>query len=550
MKKQLTFVVLIMVLLLASGCASPGSAKVAEPPAGSATPTTALATVPANPVEPTADLTAVVSEFPLTAEPAGLYWPTQAWRSSTPEAQGMDSDRLAQMFAAIESQNLNLHSLLVSRHGYIVTEAYFWPHQPDTKHEVQSITKSIVSALVGIAIDQGYIGSVNDAVLDYFPDRIIAQRDPRKEAVTLEHLLTMTSGLAGDEGMAESRNWVQYMLDRPVVEEPGTKFQYNSGNIHLLSAIIQAASSTNTWSFAYKNLFKPLGIDLADMYWESDPNNIPSGGWGLWLRPGDLAKIGYLYLHEGAWDGQQLVPVDWVRTSTQPHIQVDEPLEPWDLQLGYCWWLHQPGFYGAHGAGGQFIFVIPEQQMVVVFTSGLKESEFIQPELLVRDFIMPAAVSTAPLPENPSGVARLEAEINKVEQPEAKAAPPLPQIAQEISGQTYVMEPNPGNIRTISLTFQATEAVLTVQTAGSQRIMTAGLDDVFRLTADDSYPPVTELAAQGFWQDDQTFVLNYQPVGASLWFQYSFHFEEDKVKVHGVSSLFNIDDTLQGQRQG
>ncbi len=255
-----------------------------------------------------------------------------------------------------------------------------------------------MSALVGIAIDQGYIGSVNDPVLDYFPDRIIAQRDPRKEAVTLEHLLTMTSGLAGDEGMAESRNWVQYMLNRPVVEEPGTKFQYNSGNIHLLSAIIQETSSTNTWSFAYKNLFKPLGIDLADMYWESDPNNIPSGGWGLWLRPGDLAKIGYLYMHEGTWDGQQLVPVDWVRVSTQPHIQVDEPLEPWDLQLGYCWWLHQPGFYGAHGAGGQFIFIIPEQQMVVVFTSGLKESEFVQPELLVRDFIMPAAVSTAPLP--------------------------------------------------------------------------------------------------------------------------------------------------------
>ncbi len=554
MKKQLDLFILAMVLVLVSHCAStspiaisesgdsrvlaaaypPAATHTVEPEAGSIAGATA-------PVD--------VSEVQVTVQPPAPYWPTEAWRDATPEAQGLDSDMLAQMFEKIQSDKLNLHSLLVIRHGYIVTEAYFWPYQPDIKHEVQSITKSIVSALVGIAIDQGYIGSVHGPLLDYFPDRTITDRDRRKETVTLEHLLTMTSGLAGEEGMEQSRDWVQYMLDRPMVAEPGAQFQYNSGNIHLLSAIIQATTATNTWSFAYKNLFKPLGMDLSDMYWESDPNRIPSGGWGLWLRPRDLAKIGYLYLNEGFWDGQQLVPADWVRASTQGQVKVDEPLEPWDLQLGYCWWRHQPGFYGAHGAGGQFIFVIPDRQMVVIFTSGLKESEFVQPELLVRDFIMPAAVSTVPLPGNPSGVARLEAEINRVEQPEAKAVPPLPPIAQEVSGQTYVMESNPGNVRTISLTFAVPEAVLAVQTAGGQRSMTVGLDDVYRQTADDSYPPVTEIAAKGFWQDGQTFVVNYQPVGGSLWFEYSFRFEGDKLQVHGGSSLFDLDTTFQGERQ-
>ena len=206
----------------------------------------------------------------------------------------------------------------------------------------------------------------------------------------------MTSGLDWSDGedisvMVRGRDWPRYVLDRPMAEEPGIRFNYNSGNTHVLSAIIQETSGISTLDFARKYLFDPLGI--SDVEWETDPSGIPVGGWGLWMRPRDMAKLGHLYLNEGAWDGRQIIPVDWVRESTEEHLQVEEPVEPWDLYYGYGWWLHGFGAYAAHGRGGQFVFVIPDLDVVVVFTSWLPESEFVQPELLIRDFVVPAVIS-------------------------------------------------------------------------------------------------------------------------------------------------------------
>ena len=129
------------------------------------------------------------------------------------------------------------------------------------------------------------------------------------------------------------------------------------------------------------------------MKWETDPSGIPIDGWGLWMRPQDMAKLGYLYLRQGVWDGQQITPASWIKASTQPYFQIDEPLEPWELTYGYGWWLHEYDAYGAHGAGGQFITVLPNLDVVVVFTGDLLESEFIQPELLVREYVIPAVLS-------------------------------------------------------------------------------------------------------------------------------------------------------------
>jgi CubicO group peptidase (beta-lactamase class C family) len=307
----------------------------------------------------------------------------------------MDPELLAQMLQAIEDRELNIHSVLVIRNGYIVTEAYFPPYQQDSKHELWSVTKSVVSALVGITIDEGSIDGVNQPVLDYFPDPTIASSDPRKQTMTLEHLLTMTSGLDWSDdrsiyGMMRSRDAPRYVLDRLLDEEPGTRFNYNSGNTHVLSAIIQETSGRSTLDFAREHLFDPLGI--SDVEWETDSSGIPIGGWGLWMRPRDMAKLGYLYLNEGVWDGQQVIPADWVRESTEPRLQVEEVLEPWDLYYGYGWWVHEFGAYAAHGRGGQFIFVFPDLEVVVVFTSSLPESKFVEPELLIRDFVVPAVI--------------------------------------------------------------------------------------------------------------------------------------------------------------
>jgi len=199
------------------------------------------------------------------------------------------------MFDYIEQQNINLHALLIIRNGYIVTEAYFSPYKQQRKHNIYSCTKSFTSALIGIAIDQGCIDSLDHKVLDFFPDHTFENDDSRKQAMTLGHLLTMRSGLDWPESSvsySSSQNilmqmlwrpdWVQLVLDRPMAAEPGTTFNYNTGVSHLLSAILQEATGMSTFSFAREYLFEPL--DISHVYWESGPQGVTFGGAVITFR--------------------------------------------------------------------------------------------------------------------------------------------------------------------------------------------------------------------------------------------------------------------------
>jgi CubicO group peptidase (beta-lactamase class C family) len=347
------------------------------------------------------------------AEPAAP-WPTEGWATATPEEQGMDADLLADMLAEIGEQDHAIDSVSVVRHGYMVLDATIHPFQPDWKHPIHSCTKSIVSALIGIAIEQGHLEGVDVPVLQLFPDRTAANLDANKEAMTLEHLLTMTSGWEcrdsylyrwrGLEEMAQTDDWVQFMLDLPMADKPGTHFEYCNGVSFLLSAIVQETTGQTALEFAQERLFGPLGITEVD--WPSNPQGI-SVGWGqIRMKPHDMAKIGYLYLHGGLWDGEQIVPAEWVQVSTREHT-------PATLQdgYGYQWWVDDSGYYMALGYAGQLIFVIPDRDMVVVFTSDLAERDFYTPQELLVNFVLPSAKSAATLPENPDGLDRLRDQI-------------------------------------------------------------------------------------------------------------------------------------------
>jgi len=348
------------------------------------------------------------------------HWPTDGWRSSTPEQQGMDSEMLAEMFAAIQEQGHNIDSVTVARHGYLVADAAISPFRPDSKHTINSCTKSVVSALIGIAIDKGYIERVEQPLLDFFPERSAANLDANKKAITLEDVLTMATGLEcrdsylyrwrGLDQMRATDDWIQFMLDLPMAETPGSRFEYCNGASFLLSAIIQKSTGVTAQAFAEEHLFAPLGI--SDVEWPENPQGISIGWGGIEMRPRDMAKIGYLYLNEGRWDGEQIVPAEWVKTSTQKHI-------PATLQdgYGYQWWMADDGVYMALGYAGQYILVAPEKEMVVVFTGDLEERDFYTPQNLLNDFIIPAAKSSAPLPANPDGVAQLEAIIDALAKP-------------------------------------------------------------------------------------------------------------------------------------
>ena len=302
----------------------------------------------------------------------------------------MDGGTLDAALDEAARRHLSLHSLLVIRHGSIVQEKYFAGYTVGAVHDLFSCTKSFTSALMGIAIDKGYVADISRPVLGFFPEHPFAAADSRKRALTVRNLLTMSSGLGWVEAdetyqsleVLPGGDWVSYILDLPMVTEPGKRFAYSSGDSYILAAIIQRSSGKNLYDFARESLFGPLGI--SDPRWEKDPKGLPIGGWGLQLSPRDMAKLGYLYLHTGLWEGKQVVPAAWVRESTLPQIQADD-----GWSYGYQWRVDtEVPFFAALGRYGQCIFVVPKLDLVVVFTAHIDSND---PERdLLKNYIIPA----------------------------------------------------------------------------------------------------------------------------------------------------------------
>ena len=269
-----------------------------------------------------------------------------------------------------------IHSLLVSLRGELVLERYFNGRRPTTPANIKSASKSVVSALVGLAIDRGHIKSVKQPVASFFPDLFPGRDDPKRE-ITIEDLLTMRSGLESTSNRnygawVQSRNWVRYALARPLVAEPGTHMQYSTGNSHVLSAILTKATGKSTWQFAQEVLAKPLGFSLVQ--WPRDPQGIYFGGNDMLMTPRQMVAFGELYLNRGRVKGLQLVPASWIASSFVPRGR-----SGFSEQLyGYSWWIREIAgeqAYYAWGFGGQFIFLVPELELVIVSTSSTAVSD-------------------------------------------------------------------------------------------------------------------------------------------------------------------------------
>ncbi|HLA44350.1 MAG TPA: serine hydrolase, partial [Aggregatilineales bacterium] len=308
----------------------------------------------------------------VNAHETSQVFPTTGWESGTPESQGIDSVKLAEALQTIQNNKLDIHSLMIVRNGSMILDAYFYPYDGTTVHDLASITKSVMTTLIAIAADQGKL-SLDAPMLSFFPERTIANRDSFKESITVRHLASMSSGLEctaeNDEQtlteMRYSPDPVQFTLDRRVSTEPGTEFVYCSPGMHLLSAILQEATGMTALDFARQNLFEPLGI--YDMIWESDLQGYTHGWGDLHLHPRDAAKIGYLWLNGGTWEGEQIVSRQWVENSVK--VQIPTP-EGYGDDYGYGWWVARdfPPSYSAQGRGGQRITVIPALNTIVMTT--------------------------------------------------------------------------------------------------------------------------------------------------------------------------------------
>jgi CubicO group peptidase (beta-lactamase class C family) len=481
------------------------------------------------------------------------YWPTNGWRSATPEEQGMDSEKLAQMVEHIQQEQLDLHSLLIVRNGYLVNELYVYPYSAGQVHFIASVTKSVMGMLVGIAIQKGYLKDVQQPLFSLLPDQGIANLNEEKKAITLEDLLTMTSGLdchetpaPGEASMQASPNWAQFMLNLPMAAQPGTQFNYCTDAVQVLSAILQKATGMSAREFANDNLFAPLGIGpISEARWPSDPQGVTIGGYGLALTPGEMTKLGFLFLNQGQWEGETIVPASWVSTSTTSHVNQGDKKE-----YGYLWWIDPQGkWYAALGRAGQHIFVYPAENLVVVFTADLpytNDADLIPLQELLDQYILPAVKSGQPLPANPDSLARLEAGIRALAQPQPTTPQPLSAIAAEISGKAYTLEDNPFGWQTIVFDFQESvdEVCVTVSSDGGTGQLAVGLDNVYRTAAggDSTFPE----GLRGSWDNEVTLVVEDIYPGQMLQFNYRIQFSGDAIHITRQEEFSGSKVELQG----
>ena len=264
-----------------------------------------------------------------------------------------------------------LRSVIVSHKGNLVLERYYNGAQAASPANIKSASKSVISALVGIAVSRGLIKSVDQKIVDYFPE-LSSDPEPRKRDITIEDLLTMRSGLESTSGRnygawVQSPNWVRFVLRRPLIDEPGTRIEYSTGSTHLLSAILTKATKMSTWQFAQQQLAKPLGFSLAR--WAADPQGIYFGGNEMLMTPRQMLEFGELYLNNGTVGERQILPKSWI-----DQTRIGRGRSRWgsDREYGMGFWIRElagHASYYAWGYGGQFIFIGPGKQLVIVTTS-------------------------------------------------------------------------------------------------------------------------------------------------------------------------------------
>ena len=347
---------------------------------------------------------ATVAQGPVEQLPrdGATYWPAASWRTAEPEQVGLDALRLDELVQRIKTNEIpGLHSLIVVRHGYVAVEEYFNGSSATQVHTMQSVSKSVTSLVTGIAIGEGKLAT-STRIFDVLPQYdTLVRGDERKRAVTIGHLLEMRSGInfhespyAGSplERLNTSRgDWTAIALGEPMNAAPGELWQYNSGGVIALAAGVQKAIGVRFVDYARQKLFAPLGI--TSQFWYVSPfDSLPHTGGGLNLKAMDLARIGYLVLRHGVWNGTQVVPASWVEVSTRVHTQRPRTFGGYGTDYGYLWWLMPVGegapadtMITASGNLNQWMFIVPRHDLVVVVTGGANEASV--PDFMIREIL-------------------------------------------------------------------------------------------------------------------------------------------------------------------
>jgi CubicO group peptidase (beta-lactamase class C family) len=467
---------------------------------------------------------------------AAATWPTKSWAVSTPEEQGMDSGSLARLIEVVGARRQD--SLMIVRHGKIVAEAYYAPYAAGVSHDLRSVTKSITGTLTAIALRDGLFDSVDHPVLDYFSDRQVSNLDDNKKAITIQSLLDMTSGIKWQEKaytpdepllrMYASPDRTAFVLNQPMSGVPGSKFYYNSGNPYVLSALITKKTGRSALDFAKKELFEPLGITSA-RWGRVDAQGVTDGEAGLSLSPHDMAKIGYLYLHNGIWDGKQIIPSSWVERAREGKVKATN-----GFHYANLWWsLPEKDAYMAQGRHSQLILVLPKLDIVAVMTGVMRDDEFYPVRRLIDD-ISRSVKSDAPLPADPVAESVLAASIRAAATEKPSPIGDTPELAKTVSGKTWQLAKNELDAKSFSLNLAGENPSWEIITHTgkpdnpTERFSgSLGLDGMFAKSP--AYYGTN--AVKGRWINARTFEVERRILGNSEKQLWALTFDSNKVAV-------------------
>ena len=418
----------------------------------------------------------------------------------------MAASAISAFLTAVDQQIDHLHSIMLLRNGSVIAEGWWRPYLPEQPHMLYSLSKSFTSTAIGLAIAEGLL-TLDDLVLPYFPDSAPAEISPYLAELKIRHLLSMATGHEVEPIERNTRNnpdWAAIFLETPIVHQPGSFFLYNSAATYMLSAIIQRVTGITLLEYLRPRLLDPLGIGEAS--WETCPRGINTGGWGLRINTDAIARFGQCYLQQGVWQGQQLIPADWIAEASKSQISNgNDPASDWAQGYGYQFWRCRNNCYRGDGAFGQYCVIMPDQQAVLAITSGLGD---MQPVLnLVWEHLLPAFEQAA-LPKNPAAQASLKRQLTALGLPMPQGSFTSPRAIQ-VSKKIYRCAPNPYTISEIILDVQSSHSILTLRGAHGEQRIAAGHGSWERSHARLYYVDPTEQPAAGSaaWTSEDSYTI-------------------------------------------
>ncbi len=428
-------------------------------------------------------------------------------KRTNPEAEGISSSAVLNFIKAVEQHTHPLDAMqgfMLLRHGNVVAEGWWAPYSHQFQHSMYSLSKSFTSTAIGLAVNEGRL-SVHDPVLKFFPDDVPSNPSENLKSMRVRHLLSMNTGHKEDTTRhvfgGKDDNWTRAFLSLPVEYQPGTWFVYNTAASYMLSAIITKLTGESLLDYLRPRLLDPLGIE--NPTWEIDPRGINVGGTGLHIKTEDIARFGQMYLQKGMWQGQRLVPEQWIdeatkSTSDNSNTQTNPD---WSVGYGYQFWRCRHNAYRGDGAFGQYCIVMPEQDAVLTMISGVQDMQIVMNK--VWEHLLPAMQSDA-LPADSRAYNELCDKLAILSLPIANGSTSSPK-SEQWSGRSYKLEGNHLNLESVTLQFGDNDSTLTLRDARGGHSIQVGHSAWLNGISDMRGRGDEPIAASGAWTAEDTY---------------------------------------------